>query len=108
MNIVPSNAAAFTRSIAARMPTANRQVERGTLLAQGGGREVDDHVARGHPFIRIFERRTDALFALLDGVVGQADQMKSQPAARDIDLDGHLHSVDAHDSSGMYTYKHCY
>ena len=47
-----------------------------------------------HPFAGVLERRTDTLFALLHGIVRQSHKVETQTAARDVDLDGHRHSVD--------------
>ena len=72
----------------------DRQVEARTLLAEVGGSQIDDHFFARHPFAGVLERRADALFALFHGVVRQSHEVQPQPAARDVDLDGHRHGVD--------------
>ena len=76
-------------------PHGDGQVEARALLAQVGGGKAHDHLAARHPLARVLEGGADALLALLDGVVGQADQVETQPAARNVDLDGHRHGVDS-------------
>ncbi len=78
-------------------PHGNRQVERSALLAQVGRGQVDHHFLARHVFAGVLERRPDALLALLHGVVGKPHQVEPQPAARDVDLDGHRHGVDTDD-----------
>ena len=84
----------------------DRQVEARTLLAQVGRSEAHDHLFARHPLARVFERRPDALFALLHGVVGQSHEVHAQAAAGDVDLDGHRHGVDPDDCSCECTNEH--
>ena len=87
-------------------PHGDRQVERSAFLAQVGRGEAHDHLAAGHPLPRVLERRTYALLALLDGIVRQSHQVHAEPAARDVDLDGHRHGVDPHDRTRISPDKH--
>ena len=87
-------------------PHGNRQVEARALFAQVGGRQVDDDFLARHPLARVLERRPDALFALLHGIVGQPYEVQAQTAARDVDLDGHRHGVDPHEGACIRADEH--
>ena len=84
----------------------DRQVETRPLLAQVGRSEAHDHLLARHPLARVLERRPDALFALLHGIVGQSHEVHAQTAAGDVDLDGHRHGVDPGDRSCKCTNEH--
>ena len=85
----------------------DRQIEARSLLTQVGRSEVDHQFLARHPQSRVFESRTDALLALLDGVVGQPDQKKSQLSCRgDVHLDRDRYGVDACDGSCCGTDEH--
>ena len=55
----------------------DRQIESRPLLAQVGRSQAHNHLAARHPFARVLERRPDALFALLDGVVRKPHQIQT-------------------------------
>ena len=76
------------------------------LLAQIGRSEVHHDLAARHLATGILESRPDTLLALLDGVVRQSDQIESQTAPGEIDLDGHLHGVDPGNSPCIRTDEH--
>ena len=87
-------------------PHGDRQVETRPLLAQIGRSEVHHDLAARHLATGILESRPDTLLALLDGVVRQSDQIESQTAPGEIDLDGHLHGVDPGNSPCIRTDEH--
>ena len=72
-------------------------VERAGLLAVGR-REIDGQAARREAEAVVLDRRADALARLLDGRVGQSDDLKAGQAAGDLDLDGDLKAAHAADA----------
>src|SRR5439155_235424 len=76
-------------------PEGDRQVERRALLAHAGGAQVDGHPALGVLEAAVAERRPDALGALADRPVGEADGGGVRQARRDVDLDVDDERVDA-------------
>ena len=83
-----------------------RLVDTRPLLAQIGRSVVHHVLAARHLATGILESRPDTLLALLDGVVRQSDQIESQTAPGEIDLDGHLHGVDPGNSPCIRTDEH--
>lgn len=87
-------------------PHGDRQIERRTLFAQVGGREVHHDLLHGHPQPGVAECGPDALLALSHRIVREADQEKTQSAPVAIDLDGHPYGVDPDDRSRKSPDKH--
>ena len=71
----------------------DRQVVAAAVLAQVGGGQVDDDPLAGNPESQRLQRRGRAQEALLDGRVGQSDQVDPDPPV-DVDLHRHFDGVD--------------
>src|SRR5437667_5612955 len=76
-------------------PEGDRQVEGRALLAHARGPEVDRHPALGVLEAAVAERRPDALGALADGAVREADGGRVREAGGHVDLDVDDERVDA-------------
>jgi hypothetical protein len=65
----------------------DRQIVRRPLLAEVGGRQVDDHAVPGKLEAGVLDRGLDAVLRLLHGGIGQADDGEVEEAASgDVDL----------------------
>lgn len=80
-------------------------IERAGLFPVGRG-EIDRQTARREAKAVVLDRRADALARLLDGGVGQSDDLKAGQTAGDIDLDGDLKAAHAADGKASDTGKH--
>src|SRR5207247_4156066 len=87
-------------------PEGDRQVEGRARLAHARGPEVDRHPALGVLEAAVAERRPDALGALADGAVGEADGRRVREARRDVDLDVDDDRVDAAEGAGADAGEH--
>src|SRR5437667_3144308 len=87
-------------------PEGDRQVEGRALLAHARGPEVDRHPALGVLEAAVAERRPDALGALADGAVGEADGGGMRQPRRDVDLDVDDQGVDAAEGARADTGEH--
>jgi hypothetical protein len=65
----------------------DRQVERRTLLASVGRRQVDRYLAIGKFVAGILDRRLDPFLGLAHGALGEADGPELRHSARDVNLD---------------------
>ena len=86
-NSVSASAPGSTTPAAHSMPDGDRDVERGAVLAQVGGREVDGDPPRRQPEAAVLERAPDAHPPLADAGVGQADDVAAGEPHPDVDLD---------------------
>ena len=92
---MPAKSVRLTTARRGQHADGDRQIECGTGLAHIAGRKVDGDSRQRELETRIPHRGADAIAALLDARIGQADQLKRREAAADVDLDVHAARVDA-------------
>lgn len=83
-----------------------RQIVSRTLLADVGGREVDSDASRRELQAGVAHRRAHALLRLLDGGVGQPDDIESGQSGGNVDLDLDDGALEADDCAGKYFGEH--
>ena len=93
------------RAACGQHPHRQRQVEGHPFLADIGRRHVGGDPPAGEPEAGVADRRPHPLAAFLDRPLGQADDLKNRwklfvLADRDIDLKGHLVSINAINAEG--------
>ena len=81
----------------------DRQVVSRTLLADVGGRHVDDDFLVGETVAKVDNSRSNALLALLDCVVRQADQIEVDTSV-DVHLNGDRDGFDANKGTAECLY----
>ena len=84
----------------------DRQIVERTGLFPVGRGEIDRQTAGRKTKAGVLDRRADALARLLDGGVGQSDDLKARQTAGDIYLNGDLKAAHAADGKASNTGKH--
>ena len=77
-----------------------------SFLRQIGGREIDGDAAGRQREARCDQRGADALARFRHGLVGEADDMESGQARRDLHLHVDGAGLDALESDGRYALNH--
>ena len=80
----------------------NGGVEARALLAAVGGCEVDQEGTVGEGVARIFASGAHPLLGLLDGGVGQTDQLELREAVGSVHLDADGKAVNAEQACAIY------
>lgn len=83
-----------------------REIEARSFFAYICGREIDRDTRRGKYESGVLERTSHALFALLDGSVGESDYIECGHAVADIELDIYLVSGEPVYGYGKYFREH--